>query len=78
MAATIQKTFRLPVDVADRLSRQRNATEYVVTTLREKFKRDDDEDFALGLVCLVGDEDLAAVHEEFSELQRRVMARIDD
>jgi hypothetical protein len=78
MASTIQRTFRLPVDVAERLSQKENATEYVVATLRERMKRDEDEAFAASLECLVGDEDVQAIHEDFDKLQRKVMARIDD
>jgi len=58
MATTIQKTFRLPIDLAERLSQKENATEYVVSALREKFKRDEDEAFAASLQCLVGDDEL--------------------
>ena len=78
MASTIQKTFRLPVDVAARLSQKQNATEYVVATLRDQLKRDEEAEFAASLQCLVGDEELKAIHADFDRLQKKVMARIDD
>ena len=45
MAKTIQKTYRLPVDVAERLDEKGNVTEYVVAALQEKFLRDEQERF---------------------------------
>jgi hypothetical protein len=78
MATTIQKTFRLPIDVAERLSQKENATKYVVSALREQFKRDEDEAFAASLQCLVGDDELEAIHKNFDTLQRKAMARIGD
>ncbi|HSI73984.1 MAG TPA: hypothetical protein VK934_12475 [Fimbriimonas sp.] len=45
MAATVQKAFRLPADVAARLDEKVNATEYVVQALREKLQREEEERF---------------------------------
>ena len=45
MASTIQKAFRLPVDVAEVLDTKGNITDYVITALREKFRRDEEERF---------------------------------
>ncbi|RYG48189.1 hypothetical protein EON79_05235 [bacterium] len=44
---TLQKAFRLPVDIAEELERRGNgnATDYVVEALREKFKADERERF---------------------------------
>ena len=45
MAATIQKAFRLPADLAGTLDTKGNATEFVVQALREKLHRDEVERF---------------------------------
>jgi hypothetical protein len=45
MANTVQKSFRLPPDVASELEAKGNTTEYVVAALREKFFRDEEERF---------------------------------
>lgn len=45
MATSVQKAFRLPEDVAHELETKGNATEYVISALREKFERDEQERF---------------------------------
>lgn len=45
MASTVQKAFRLPIDVAGALESKGNATEYVVQALREQIHRDEVERF---------------------------------
>ncbi|HWD42006.1 MAG TPA: hypothetical protein VG944_24420 [Fimbriimonas sp.] len=47
MASTVQKAFRIPVDVAKTLESKGNSTEYLVNALREKFERDEEERFRL-------------------------------
>ena len=45
MADTIQKTFRIPKDMARELEAKGNQTEYVVAALREKLFQDEVERF---------------------------------
>ncbi len=45
MASTVQKAFRLPIEVAEILESKGNATEYLVNALRDKFRRDEEERF---------------------------------
>jgi hypothetical protein len=45
MSSTIQKSFRLPIDVIGVLDKQENATEFVVEAIREKQRRDEEELF---------------------------------
>ncbi len=45
MSSTIQKSFRLPIDVIGVLDQQVNATEFVVEAIREKQRRDEEELF---------------------------------
>ena len=45
---------------------------------RKQLQADEDEEFAASLLCLVGDEDLQAIHADFDGLQKKAMVRIED
>jgi len=72
MANTIQKAFRLPLDVVEVLDAQPNATEFVTFAIREKVKADREQAIEASLQCLAFD-DQANDISDFRPAQAKVI-----